>query len=102
MMCTYTDAVAITDVNIFGRGTGPIHIANVGCSGQETRLLDCIHDTSTVDCSHFLDVGVRCNANSELTATVLGRKGGRVGGGKGEGRREGRTLTYVALCCRNM
>ena len=58
--------MAITDVSIFGQGTGPIHIANVGCTGQETRLLDCIYFTSTVDCSHILDVGVRCNANCKL------------------------------------
>jgi len=45
----------------FGRGSGPVFLSNVGCSGSEENLLQCSH---TVDvgsyCTHSRDVGVRC------------------------------------------
>ena len=45
----------------FGQGTGAIFLDNVGCSGTESRLLDCAHnEIGTHDCSHFEDAGVRC------------------------------------------
>lgn len=43
----------------FGRGTGPIHLDDVGCSGEEDNLLDCPHTTNH-NCLHHEDVGVRC------------------------------------------
>ena len=42
----------------FGRGTGPILMAYVGCRGEETHLANCSH--STPYCSHSEDAGVRC------------------------------------------
>ena len=45
----------------FGAGIGPIHLDNVACSGSESNLIDCSHD-STVNCTdgHSQDAGVRC------------------------------------------
>ena len=45
----------------FGRGTGSIWIDDARCTGSESRLIDCPHDTSTVDCGHSEDAGVRCS-----------------------------------------
>ena len=44
----------------FGRGSGPILIDNVACTGRENRLIDCTFDNHTGDCSHSEDAGVRC------------------------------------------
>jgi len=44
----------------FGRGSGPILIDNVACTGRENRLIDCTFDNNTGDCSHSEDAGVRC------------------------------------------
>ena len=41
-------------------GTGPIHMDDVGCHGNELRLIDCAHST-TANCLHFEDAGVRCS-----------------------------------------
>ena len=43
----------------FGRGTGPILMANVGCRGEETHLANCTRATRFY-CSHSEDAGVRC------------------------------------------
>ena len=44
------------------RGTGPIHLDQVQCSGTELTLQECAHDGIGVhDCSHSEDAGVICN-----------------------------------------
>ena len=43
----------------FGQGTGPIVLNHVGCTGSETRLIDCPSEAVT-SCSHSEDAGVRC------------------------------------------
>ena len=42
----------------FGRGSGPILMAYVGCTGIETHLANCTR--STPYCSHYEDAGVHC------------------------------------------
>ena len=55
-----TDAVAVGNGH-FGAGVGPIHLDNVGCSGSESRLTDCLSNVF-VSCyfGHLEDAGVRC------------------------------------------
>ena len=55
-----TDAVAFSYAH-FGAGTGTIHLDNVGCTGSETRLINCSR-SSSVYCyrGHLEDAGVRC------------------------------------------
>ena len=50
---------------LFGRGTGPILMDDVGCTSSEERLIDCIYDSQTSDCHHGKDVGLRCIATSK-------------------------------------
>ena len=52
------DAIAITDGDTFGPGTGFIFLDNVGCRGDETILSDCSHRGVGVhDCDHGEDAG---------------------------------------------
>ena len=51
----------------FGRGTGPILMAYVGCTGLETHLANC--SRSTPYCSHYEDAGVRCLGTTIITFT---------------------------------
>ena len=43
----------------FGRGSGPIVMDNVACTGREERLVDC-PSTFNHNCAHSEDAGVRC------------------------------------------
>ena len=46
---------------IFGQGNESIWLDSVVCTGNETRLYDCQNTGIGVhNCSHFEDVGVRC------------------------------------------
>jgi len=58
-------ALAYTNAH-FGRGTGLILLDNVGCTGGESRLLDCSNAGVGVyssNCGHDDDAGIRCNGN---------------------------------------
>lgn len=55
-----TDVVAFISAH-FGSGIGLIYLDNVGCTGKESRLIDCDRN-SVVSCrnGHREDAGVRC------------------------------------------
>ena len=53
-----TDAVAFSNA-YFGAGTGTIYLDDVSCTGSETNLNNCPR-SSTVNCGHLDDAGVRC------------------------------------------
>ena len=61
-----TDAVPFSNAH-FGAGIGTIYLDNVGCTGSEANLIDCLR-SSTVSCaySHAEDAGVRCQGLEEL------------------------------------
>ena len=52
----------------FGAGSGSIVMDNVFCVGYESSLFSCTY-SSTHDCSHNEDAGVRCS-NSTITTTT--------------------------------
>ena len=54
----------------FGRGTGGIYLDNLGCRGNESRLIDCVHSTIGIhNCDHGDDAGLRCQRKSYLICT---------------------------------
>ncbi|XP_019855599.1 PREDICTED: deleted in malignant brain tumors 1 protein-like isoform X1 [Amphimedon queenslandica] len=56
----------------FGQGSGTIVMDDVHCIGTESGLTNCIHTTSH-NCVHSEDAGVRCayNTGSAITGTVV-------------------------------
>ena len=50
----------------FGQGTGPISLNNVGCTGDETRLVDCSFSNNTVGCTHSNDASATCLTQCKL------------------------------------
>ena len=55
------DAIAVTDVNTFGPGSGRILLDNVDCRGGETNLSACAHNGIGMhNCRHNKDAGVIC------------------------------------------
>ena len=60
--CNFVSTGAIARSRaFFGRGTGPILLDQVACTGTETRLVNCRSNPLGVhDCSHSEDAGVTC------------------------------------------
>ena len=50
---------------LFGRGSGPVFISRLTCSGTETGILECGHRT-VHSCSHDNDVSIECIGKSTL------------------------------------
>ena len=61
-----TDAAAFSSAH-FGAGIGPIHLDEVGCTGNEATLISCRHAShQQFQCryGHWEDAGVRCQSMS--------------------------------------
>lgn len=58
-------AVAVGTSSRFGQGTGPIHLDNVDCRGDETDLSQCRSLPWDVhNCYHYEDVAVTCRGKA--------------------------------------
>ena len=60
---SFWSAGGIPTVGVFGPGTGPIFLKNVGCFGTENNLLECFSSgvAFVTDCDHSQDVEVVCS-----------------------------------------
>ena len=60
-----SDAITYTDA-YFGRGTGPIWLDGVQCTGSETHLVNCTayYGIGRHNCGHHEDAGVDCHLNN--------------------------------------
>ncbi len=64
--CTFTIVGAL--FGAFGRGSGPIHLSTVRCSGTEESLFNCFHtniNDVNVFCYSSEPVGVICNIEND-------------------------------------
>ena len=57
----FPGAMVTTQQAAFGEGTGPIHLDELDCGGDEASILECSHDgVGNHDCGHWEDAGVIC------------------------------------------
>jgi hypothetical protein len=60
----------------FGQGSGQIWLDNVGCTGSETRLIDCpANIIGSHNCAHSEDAGVRCAVRTACENYYRNNKG---------------------------
>ena len=62
-LCMYTGAESFLNAH-FGRGTGPLLLNQLSCTGSEQTLLNCSHSgigRTSYYCGHDDDVGIRCS-----------------------------------------
>ena len=56
----------------FGPGTGAILLRDVGCTGSESSIFDCVHSELGVHtCTESQDVGVRCLKSGTMRNMTL-------------------------------
>ena len=55
----FDQALDYTPGGYFGQSTGPIHMSNVTCTGNEASITDCTFST-TRSCNHSQDIGIFC------------------------------------------
>ena len=92
---SFIDATSFTFAR-FGRGTGPILLDEVQCTGSEERLIDCPHVRGPSDCLHFEDASVRCEPKLTCAEGAVRLVGGTV---SNEGRVElCRNDTWGTVC----
>lgn len=83
----------------FGEGTGPIHVDNVKCSGEERSLADCIKQApGTHNCRHSEDAGVICDYG-ESQSSYNEVKGQSFWGGRGALKINGAPVIYLEHLC---
>ena len=63
MILYHYQYIADATTAYFGQGSGSILLNSVGCSGSESRLIDCSYSTYTGGCSHSDDAGVQCQSS---------------------------------------
>lgn len=66
MNCIYfRSAILARRRAYYGEGRGLIGFVDLKCTGEETSILGCPHvNHETIDCFHWEDAGVDCNAGN--------------------------------------
>ena len=70
LMCV--GAIPVTN-GYFGRGTGPVHMTGVDCTGSEESLTQCsyVNGIGATNCYHAKDVGVMCKGNFNINMLIV-------------------------------
>ena len=68
---TFIVGAVTTSFSFFGRGTGPIWLDNVECSGIESRLVFCPNNgVGKHNCDHTEEAGVICQSKTQLNLFI--------------------------------
>ena len=74
IMITYLMCIGAIPVTngYFGRGTGPVHMTGVDCTGSEESLTQCsyVNGIGATNCYHAKDVGVMCKGNFNINMLI--------------------------------
>ena len=54
----------------YGHGSGPVHMDDVRCVGNESSLIDCPH-SGCHDCGHNEDAGVQCQTSEQILIFII-------------------------------
>ncbi|XP_051974565.1 deleted in malignant brain tumors 1 protein-like [Xyrauchen texanus] len=65
------DALEAKTGAYFGQGSGSIWMNNVKCAGNESTLMSCPYDSSSLSCGHVKDAGVICGYVTVLLRTEM-------------------------------
>ena len=57
-----TDSTAYSSAHFGQNNAVIIALDDVACTVLESRLIDCLYDSNTADCTHSQDAGVQCVA----------------------------------------
>ena len=69
---------------VYGLGTGPIHLDNVNCTGNESSLLECPRNEQRHDCNHGQDASAVCSGVQCTDGTVRLMNGTHANNGRVE------------------
>ena len=67
----YDEALDYTSGGYFGESTGPIHMSNVICNGNENAITDCSFSVNHY-CDHSQDVEIYCRGTYTTHQQMLG------------------------------
>ena len=68
-----SDKYATYEMSRYGRGTGPVWLDGLYCTGSEQTILDCKHQGwgNTEGCDHLNDVSISCQPVIDSGESVL-------------------------------
>ena len=66
----FDQALDYTPGGYFGQSTGPIHMTNVMCTGDEAAITDCTFSTIH-SCDHSQDVGIYCQGSCVYCVIII-------------------------------
>ena len=72
LVFAYFNSKDVSVQSEYGGGSGPIHLDDVRCTGQETSIYECNHGgLGNHNCDHNEDAGVICVAPGKIVLSLV-------------------------------